>query len=147
MSSKWARALPWAWLFFIATWAILSFCLPARPQAATPTMTYSGVLNVRVHGELHIVQVREVCTTPVCLDQESTVYYLTSENGPIQLMFGCAYPPCTLFGYVRIAQGVQLANGAEITAGGTLLVPSQWNSSNYLPKLQFIGDLYVLEIT
>jgi hypothetical protein len=148
LMSKWTKPLPWIWLVFMGTLALLSFYVPYRPQALAPTATFTGFLHFKAHGQLYIVQMREICGQVHCSVEVVTVYYVAAQQGLIQLVFGCAYPPCTsVSGYVSIAPGLQLMNSTEITAIGTLLVPSQWNSSNYEPALHFNGDLYVSEIT
>jgi hypothetical protein len=111
-----------------------------------PTATFEGFPNFQAHGQLHIVQVRELCNELPCSKNTLTVYYLDTGQKTLQLQFGCAYPPCTINDYVQIAPGFQLNNGTEITATGTLLIPSQWNSSNFEPLLYFDGDLFVFKI-
>jgi hypothetical protein len=145
--SKWTKPLPWVWLAFIGTLALFSFYLPYRPQRIAPTATFEGSMNFEAHGRLHVVQVQQLCNELPCSKDSVTVYYLETEQGAIQLVFGCAYPPCTLNNYVQIASGLQLINGTEMTATGTMLVPSQWSSSNFKPVLHFYGDLFVFKIT
>jgi hypothetical protein len=145
--SKWTKPLHWVWLAFIGTLALVSFYMPFRPQHVAPTATFEGFPNFQAHGQLRIVQVRELCSELPCSENSVTVYYLETQQKAFQLVFGCAYPPCTLDNYVQIAPGLELNNGMEITATGTLLIPSQWNSSSFEPPLYFDGDLFVFEIT
>jgi hypothetical protein len=112
----------------------------------TITATIEGFPNFQAHGTLHIVQVRELCNMQFCSENPVTVCHLESEQKSLQLVFGCAYPPCTLNNYVQIASGLQLDNGTEIRVTGTLLIPSQWDSSKSAPSLHFDGDLFVFKI-
>ena len=146
--SKWTRSLPWAWLVFIGTIAILSYYLPASRFTATtstPTITYSGSLNVRVQGDLHVVSVQQICESLVCGGPQ-TVYYFMNETRRIRLDFGCDSPPCTLFGDVHLDPSVRLVEGAHVIVVGTLIVPSLWNCADFEPRVCFDADLYVIDV-
>jgi hypothetical protein len=112
-----------------------------------PIATFEGFPNFQAHGRLQVVQVRELCNGISCSKNPVTVYFLENGQKSFQLVLGCAYPPCTINNYVQIAPGLQLDNGTEISVTGTLLIPSQWDSSKFVPLLYFDGDLFVFKIT
>jgi len=75
-------------------------------------------------------------TFPPCFGSE-VVFYLTTENATIQLVFYCGA------GYCYSAQQLPFHDGDRIYVKGTLLLPSDWPTNKYQPALRFFGDLYV----
>lgn len=119
--------------------------LNTRPVSHEPTATYSEYLHSSQHGELHIIEARPKCRTfsVGCSPQIETVYYLTTDEGhSIRIIFLCLIPPCGV-----LSEGAQLVEGAHLTAKGTLIVPSLWAATDYLPELYFYGDIHAEEIT
>ena len=125
--------------------AILSlFSVSAANSSAvsfrSPTLTQTGYLSVGYTGVYHYVDAQPLCarTFPPCLVPSSeVVFYLTTENATIQLIFYCAA------GYCYSAQQLPFHDGDRIYVKGTLLQPSEWPTNEYQPTLRFFGDLYV----
>ena len=105
----------------------------------SPTATYSGYLAVSFSGTYHYVTAVPACQTGLipCSSDDETVFYLVTERGTLRLIFYCGLDYCSTPNQIPFAAGVQLQ------VKGTLLVPSSWPGSRFLPNLDFIGDLYV----
>jgi len=74
---------------------------------------------------------------PPCFGASEGVFYLTTENATVQLVFYCGA------GYCSSAQQLPFHDGDRIDVKGTLLQPSDWPTKEYEPTLRFFGDLYV----
>jgi hypothetical protein len=110
----------------------------------SPTATHSGYLAVNYTGVYHYVEAQPLCAQsfPPCLVPSSeVVFYLTTENATIRLVFYCG------IGYCYSAQQLPFKEGDKIRVEGTLLQPSDWPTNKYQPTLRFFADLYVFNYT
>jgi hypothetical protein len=106
----------------------------------SPTITHTGYFAVGYTGVYHYVDAQPFCAQsfPPCLVPSSeVVFYLTTENATIQLVFYCGADYC------YSAQQLPFKDGDRIYVKGTLLRPSEWPTNEYQPTLRFFGDLYV----
>jgi len=106
----------------------------------SPTLTQTGYLSVGYTGIYHYVDAQPLCAqsfSPCLVPSSEVVFYLTTENATIQLIFYCAA------GYCYSAQQIPFKDGDRIYVKGTLLQPSDWPTNRYQPTLRFFGDLYV----
>lgn len=110
----------------------------------SPTATHSGYFSVSYTGVYHYVDAQPLCAQnfPPCLAPTSeAVFYLTTENATIRLVFYCGLDYCSN------AQQLPFKDGAEIHVKGTLIRPSDWPTNQYQPTLRFFADLYVFNYT
>jgi hypothetical protein len=111
----------------------------------SPTATHTGYFAVNYTGVYHYVDAQPLCAQsfPPCLAPSSeVVFYLTTENATIRLVFYCGV------GYCWSAQQLPFKEGDEIHVEGTLIRPSDWPTNEYQPTLpRFFGDLYVFNYT
>lgn len=114
---------------------------PTPPQS--PTATHTGYVAVGYTGVYHYVIAQPLCNHnfPPCLAPGETVFYLVTGNEAVRLFFYCGLDFC------YSAQQLPFRDGDKVSVKGTLLEPSDWETSKYQPTLQFIGDLYVLNYT
>ena len=105
----------------------------------SPTATYSGYLAKAFFGTYQYLTAVPACQTGFipCLSDDETVFYLVTEQGTLRLVFYCGLDYCSS------PNQIPFAAGAQLQVKGTLLVPSAWPGSRFLPTLNFIGDLYV----
>jgi hypothetical protein len=105
----------------------------------SPTATHTEYLSVGYSGVYHYVDAQPLCaqTFPLCFVGSEDVFYLTTQNATIQLVFYCGA------GYCYSAQQLPFNDGDRIYVKGTLLQPSDWPTNEYHPTLRFFGDLYV----
>ena len=113
--------------------------LPGLAYSRSPTATYSGYLSKAYSGTYHYLTAVPACRTDFipCFSDEETVFYLVTEQGIVRLIFYCGLDYCSN------PNQIPFAAGAQLQVKGTLLVPSSWPGSRFLPNLNFIGDLYV----
>lgn len=142
-----ARSLVSLMLAITAALGLLSAVLysvnPPTVPFHSPTATHTGYFSVSYTGVYHYVTVQPLCSQswPQCWVPSETVFYLTSENATVRLVFYCGQDFCSS------AQQLPFHEGDRVYMKGTLLQPSEWPTSNYHPALQFIGDLYVFNYT
>ena len=105
----------------------------------SPTATHTGYVGVSYTGVYHYVTAQPLCSHNFfpCWTPSETVFYLTTENETVRLIFYCGLDYC------YSAQQLPFHDGDRIYVKGTLLQPSDWPTNKYQPPLQFIGDLYV----
>ena len=117
----------------------------------SPTVTYQESLAVSYVGIYHVAQAEPICNSafPPCFASNETIFFLTSGNGTVRLVFYCGTTRnglTTVTGWVDLCSNptqLQLEEGTCLQVKGTLLQPSSWPSKQYLPPMQFIGDLFV----
>lgn len=107
----------------------------------SPTATHTGYFSVSYTGVYHYVNAEPLCSMsfPPCWTPSEVVFYLTTENETVRLVFYCGLDYC--YG----AQQLPFHNGDRIYVKGTLIQPSDWPTNKYHPALQFIADLYVFK--
>ena len=107
----------------------------------SPTATHTGYFSVSYTGVYHYVEAQPLCSKnfPPCWVPSEVVWYLTTENETVRLIFYCGV------GYCYGAQELPFHDGDRIHVEGTLIQPSDWATSEYQPALQFIADLYVFK--
>jgi len=128
----------------VALLGVLSASLPNPPLTfQSPTATHTGIVGASYTGVYHYVNAQPLCalTFPPCLVGSEVVWYLTTPNETIRLIFYCGV------GYCWNAQQISFKDGDMIHVEGTLLRPSDWPTNRYQPPLQFFGDLYVFNYT
>jgi hypothetical protein len=110
----------------------------------SPTATYSGYFSINYVGVYHYVQATPICRTafPPCLAPDEVVFFLNAKNGTIRLVFYCGG---IVKDYCESPSQLSVSDGACLHVKGTLIVPSKWPSSQFSPRMQFDGDLYVFE--
>ena len=111
----------------------------------SPTATHTEYLSVGYTGVYHYVDAQPLCaeTFPPCFVGSEDVFYLTTGNGTIQLVFYCGVGLPQMLSYCYTAQQLPFHDGDRIYVKGTLLQPSEWPTNEYQPTLRFFGDLYV----
>ncbi len=109
----------------------------------SPTATHTGYFSVSYTGVYHYVIAQPLCSKnfPPCWLPKESVFYLTTPNATIRLLFYCGSDYCSS------AQQLPFDDGTEIYVKGTLIQPTEWPTSKYQPTLQFDGDLYVFKYT
>jgi len=109
----------------------------------SPTATHTGYFSVSYTGVFHYVIAKPLCSMnfPPCWTPSEVVFYLTTENETVRLVFYCGPDYC------YNPQQLPFNDGDRIYVKGTLIQPSDWPTSKYKPILQFIGDLYVFNYT
>jgi hypothetical protein len=108
----------------------------------SPIKTYQGYFSVAYRGIYRHVTETPLCRQafPPCLYDDQSVFYLeTDARFLVRLIFYCGLDYCTQ------TKQVPLSEGVRAYVNGTLIEPSQWQSSLYQPNLYFIGDLYVFQ--
>lgn len=107
----------------------------------SPTATHTGYFSVSYTGVYHYVTAEPLCSMnfPPCWTPSEVVFYLTTENETVRLVFYCGLDYC------YSAQQLPFHDGERIYVKGTLIQPSDWPTSKYQPALQFIADLYVFK--
>ena len=131
-------------IMIVTVVSLLSVSIPNTPVPfQSPTATHTGYVGVGYTGVYHYVTAQPVCaqTFPPCLVGNEVVWYLSTPNATIRLIFYCAV------GYCWNAQQLPFKDGDEIHVRGTLLCPSDWPTDKYQPTLRFFGDLYVFNYT
>jgi len=121
----------------------------------SPTITYQGSLAVNYTGIYQVAQVEPICNSafPPCFAANETVFFLSNGNRTVRLVFYCGTTRnglTTVTGWVDLcssASQLQLEEGTCLHVKGTLLQPSSWPSKQYLPVMQFYGDLFVFVYT
>ena len=138
-----ARSLVSLILAITAALGLVSAVLNGTPTVPfhTPTATHTGYFSVSYTGVYHYVTAQPLCSKnfPPCWIPSEVVWYLTTENATIRLVFYCGLDYCTS------PEQLPFRNGARIYVKGTLIEPSDWPTKNYQPTLQFGGDLYVFK--
>jgi hypothetical protein len=139
----WARSLVSLLLMTTAVLALLFAVLNANPNVPfhTPTATHTGYFSVSYTGVYHYVETEPLCSKnfPPCWVPNEVVFYLTTENETVRLIFYCSV------GFCYSAQELPFHDGDRIFVKGTLIQPSDWPSNKYQPTLEFVGDLYVFK--
>lgn len=109
----------------------------------SPTATHTGYFSVSYTGVYHYVTAEPLCSMsfPPCWVPSEVVFYLTTENETVRLVFYCGLDYC------YSAQQLPFHDGDRIYVKGTLIQPSDWPTNKYQPTLQFIADLYVFKYT
>ncbi|MGD0175551.1 MAG: hypothetical protein ABSC50_01855 [Candidatus Bathyarchaeia archaeon] len=107
----------------------------------SPTATYTGYFSASYTGVYHYVEAQPLCSKnfPPCWVPSEVVFYLTTENTTVRLVFYCGLDYCSS------AQQLPFHDGDRIYVKGTLIQPSEWPTSKYQPTLQFNSDLYVFK--
>jgi len=107
----------------------------------SPTATHTGYFSVSYTGAYHYVAAQALCSNnfPPCWTPSEVVFYLTTQNATLRLVFYCGLDYC------YNPQQLPFHDGDRIYVKGTLIQPSDWPTSKYQPTLQFIGDLYVFK--
>jgi hypothetical protein len=121
----------------------------------SPTITYQGSLAVNYVGVYHVIQAQPICNSafPPCFAANETVFFLSTRNGTIRLVFYCGKTMqglTTITGWVDFcsnASQLQPNDGVCLHVEGTLLQPSSWPNKQYLPSLRFDADLFVFSYT
>ncbi len=138
-----ARSLVSLILAITAALGLVSAVLNGTPTVPfhSPTATHTGYFSVSYTGVYHYAIAQPLCSQnfPPCWAPGEVVWYLTTENATIRLIFYCGLDYCSS------AQQLPFHDEAKIYVKGTLLQPSEWPTSEYQPTLQFIGDLYVFK--
>jgi hypothetical protein len=116
----------------------------------SPTSTFQGYLSVNYTGIYGQVSARRLCrlSFPPCLAPDEDVFYLNTGNGTVRLVFYCRSITnlmTTVYGYCSNASQLPFGGGACLYVKGTLIVPSEWPTSQFTPALSFTGDLYVFQ--
>jgi hypothetical protein len=84
-----------------------------------------------------------------------TVFFLTMQNGTmLRLIFYCmngtlqttTNEPGVHGGY-QFCEDLPFHDTVRLTVRGTLITPSEWQPGLSSPRLSFIGDLYVFEVS
>ena len=117
----------------------------------SPTITYQESLAVNYVGVYHVIQAQPVCDSafPPCFESNETLFFLSTGMGTVRLVFYCGTTReglTTITGWVDLCNNssqLQLNEGTCLHVKGTLLQPSSWPSKQYLPLMQFDGDLFV----
>jgi len=132
-------------IMIVAVLSIFSTWAQNNPTVSfqSPTATHTGYFSVGYTGVYNYVDAQPICALsfPPCLVGSEVVYYLTTSNATIRLIFYCGA------GYCWNAQQLPFKEGDEIHVKGTLLQPSDWPTNEYQPTLRFFGDLYVFNYT
>lgn len=130
-------------LAITAVFAVLNVVSPPTRPFHSPTATHTGYFSVSYTGVYHYVIAQPLCgkSFPPCWVPSEIVFYLTTENATIRLLFYCGQDYCSS------SQQLPFHDGEGIYVKGTLLQPSDWPTSKYQPALEFIGDLYVFNYT
>jgi hypothetical protein len=107
----------------------------------SPTATHTGYFSASYTGVYHYVEAQPLCSKnfPPCWVPSEVVFYLTTENETVRLIFYCSA------GFCYSAQQLPFHEGDRIYVKGTLLQPSDWPTNKYQPTLEFVGDLYVFK--
>ena len=115
----------------------------ANTSFHSPTATHTGYFAVSYTGVYHYVTAEPLCSMsfPPCWTPSEVVFYLTTENETVRLVFYCGPDYC------YNPQQLPFHDGDRIYVKGTLIQPSDWPTSKYQPALQFIGDIYVFNYT
>ncbi|MGA2460020.1 MAG: hypothetical protein ABSF82_01165 [Candidatus Bathyarchaeia archaeon] len=120
--------------------------VPGVGEASThsPTATYQGYLGATYHGLYQYVEATPLCRNafPPCMAPDEAVFYLTSKNGTIRLVFYCG---AFSLDYCDSPSQLPFSNGTCLQVKGTLLQPSKWPTNQFNPTMHFNGDLYVFE--
>jgi hypothetical protein len=119
--------------------AIIEAIVPVFKVAHTNSRSYQGYMSVNYQGIYHYVTAIPICTTGVasCTESNQTVFYLTTKNATIQLIFYCGN------NYCDSPSQLPFSDGTCLQVKGTLLEPSEWPSDQFSPSIHFDGDLYV----
>jgi hypothetical protein len=120
-------------------------------HSQSPTVTYQGSVAVNFVGVYHAIQAQPICNSafPPCFAANETVFFLSTRNSTIRLVFYCGKTMeglTTLTGWVDLCSDtsqLQFGDGACLHVKGTLLEPSSWPNKQYLPSMRFDGDLFV----
>ena len=107
----------------------------------SPTATYTGSLSIGYTGVYPYLTAEPLCShsLPPCGTPSELVWYLTTGNDTIRLIFFCGPDTCSR------AQQLPFHDGDRIYVKGTLLQPSNGPTIEYQPTLQFTADLYVFK--
>jgi hypothetical protein len=113
------------------------------------TAEYNATVGVDASGIFHIVIVE------LRNRVAETVFTLRTDNGDLlRLVFYCRNgmlvstaerTPGTYSGY-EFCNTLPFQDGIHLRLRGTLITPSEWNPELSTPRLQFAGDLYVVDI-
>lgn len=119
--------------------AIIQVIVPVFKGGHTNSRSYQGYVGVNYQGIYHYVTTIPICTTGFahCTESNETVFYLTTKNARIQLIFYCGK------NYCDSPSQLPFSDGTCLHARGTLLEPSSWPSDQFSPSMRFDGDLYV----
>jgi hypothetical protein len=131
-------------IMIVVVVSLFSAWIPSyRISFQSPTATHTGYVGMSYTGVYHYVNAQPLCAQsfPPCLVGGEAVFYLSTPNATIRLVFYCGA------GYCWNAQQLPFKDGDEIHVEGTLLRPSDWPTSKYQPTLQFFGDMYVFNYT
>jgi len=125
--------------------SVLTSVTSAEEPRHSPTMTYYGQINVQLYGVFHVTVVRAVGVFPW---STATVFYLQTGNGTlIRLVFYCGPVVSGItvpLAYCESSNQVQYRDGDAMRVKGTFIAPSQWVPGSSTPRLEFVGDLYVM---
>ena len=101
-----------------------SFSPPIYPNATNQTLTLTGPITTTTVSPMCAVY-----ANPSCAVWIGTLYYITINGVNYRLIFPASIKPPI--------------NGLQITATGTYVTPSTYQSNQYTPQLSFRGDIYV----
>jgi hypothetical protein len=121
--------------------AIIEAIVPVFKVAHTYFRSYQGYLSVNYEGIYRYVTAISTCNTGFtsCAESNQTVFYLTTKNATIQLIFYCGNYYCDS------PSQLPFSDGTCLHVKGTLIEPSMWPSDQFSPSMHFDGDLYVFE--
>jgi hypothetical protein len=119
---------------------IIGTSVPTVPFHS-PTATHTGYFSISYTGVYHYVVARPLCdyNTPPCGLPGEVVWFLTTVNATIRLIFYCGNDFCSG------PEQLPFREGEIVYVKGTLLTPSEWPTNQYRPALEFLGDLYVFK--
>jgi hypothetical protein len=119
--------------------AIIEAIVPVFKVAHINSRSYQQYMLVSYQGIYHYVTATPICTTGFasCTGSNQTLFYLTTENATIQLIFYCGNYYCDS------PSQLPFNDGTCLHVKGTLLEPSEWPSDQFSPSMHFEGDLYV----